>query len=488
MMTCGKLSRLAPRLAIPALLVTAAVALRPVDATAWGLTAHRWVALRAAEIAEPRCRMLVRRHGAELAARAVEPDTVLRVRLGREEEVRHFLDLDHYGAPPFRALPRVYAEAVRRFGREEVERQGTLPWHGASLVGRLERDIRGGDWHAARVTAGYLAHYAADATMPLHATENHDGQRTGQRGLHRRIEANLVGAHLGRYVERALRTPTRKPIPPVQSEKALFAALEDSYAAVAAVLAADRAARRGTHVGTALYYRRLDADLHAVLGDRLGAAAALTAALWEGACGGGQGPVSSAQPRQRRAERCERPGVEEHETRLGEGPGVTLEMVRGRRERDRGGLVERVAVDAGRYRREGDRPQAAGACEVEAVLVAGGQQTRHFGLAAVDRTDRVDDPARWQATAGGDHGVSRRQAVGPFLCTDLAACCEDLRPALAMDRAVHPAAAEQAPVGGVHDRIDLDLGEITLLENESATSDLLRRDARHAANDSRDPS
>jgi hypothetical protein len=265
-------------------LFVAAPVLRPPPAAAWGLRAHRWVAMRAAEIAEPRCSMLVRGHSAELGAYAVEPDTVLRARLGRGEEVRHFLDLDHYGAPPFRVLPRVYAEAVRRFGREALEREGTLPWHSGTLARRLEREIHRGDWSAGRVTAGYLAHYAADSTMPLHATQNHDGQLTRQRGLHQRIEATLVDGHLGRYIERALRTPLRAPIATKRSEAALFAALEDSYAAVAPVLAADRAARRRTRVGSGLYYRRLDADLRARLGDRLGAAAALTAALWEGAC------------------------------------------------------------------------------------------------------------------------------------------------------------------------------------------------------------
>lgn len=284
----------AARLVIPALL--AVVPLRPLKAGAWGLAAHRWVAMRAVEIAEPACRALVHGHGAELAAHAVEPDTVLRASLGHEEEGHHFLDFDHYGAPPFRALPRAYSDAVRRFGRAAVEREGILPWHGGSLARQLAREIHRGEWSEARVTAGYLAHYAADATMPLHATENHDGQLTRQRGLHQRIETVLVDEHLGRYVERALGTRRWMPIAPEQSEAALFAALEDSYAAVAPVLSADRAARRHTRLGSPLYYRRLDADLRAVLGDRLGAAAALTAALWEGACAGRGEDATAASP------------------------------------------------------------------------------------------------------------------------------------------------------------------------------------------------
>jgi hypothetical protein len=270
--------RSAPVVAL-ALLVAA-----PSAAPGWGLSTHRWVAARAAELVDSRCPALGRGHGAALAAYAVEPDTVLKPRLGDEEETRHYVNLDHYGGPPFRALPRDHAAALRRHGRKTLARQGTLPWHGEMLARRLAREIGRGDERAARVSAGHLAHYAADATMPLHATANYDGQRSGQRGLHARVESRLVDDHLGRYVARASRVARRRPIAPDASAGALFAALEDSYDAVSAVLQADRVARRGTRAGSRLYYRRLDVELGELLATRIGAAAALTAALWEGAC------------------------------------------------------------------------------------------------------------------------------------------------------------------------------------------------------------
>ena len=46
----------------------------------------------------------------------------------------------------------------------------------------------------------------------------------------------------------------------------------------------NRDAARGTKPGSPLYYRRLHADLVDLVADQLGAAAVLTAALWEGAC------------------------------------------------------------------------------------------------------------------------------------------------------------------------------------------------------------
>jgi hypothetical protein len=121
--------------------------------------------------------------------------------------------------------------------------------------------------------------------MPLHATEDHDGRGTGQAGIHRRIEARLVDADLGEYTRRAARVLVRRrPIAAEGAVGALFAALEQSYGEIAPLLTADRAARRATRVGSRLYYRRLHAQMVDRLAAQIGAAAALTAALWEGAC------------------------------------------------------------------------------------------------------------------------------------------------------------------------------------------------------------
>jgi hypothetical protein len=267
----------------------------PRSAGAWGLEAHRWIAFRAAALT--RCRPLVDGHEREIAGLALQPDTVLKPRDGAVEETRHFLDLDAYGAPPFAALPRDEAEALQRYGRATIERNGVLPWHGGRLARALAAAIGRGDWSDARRTAGYLAHYAGDATMPLHATANYDGQHTGQRGLHQRIEARLVDDRLAAFTRDAGRIGRGRPILPEAASSALFGALAASYDAVGPVLAADRAARRGTRVSSALYYRRLDADLHALLAARLGAAAALTAALWDGACSEGEAAGSAGDGR-----------------------------------------------------------------------------------------------------------------------------------------------------------------------------------------------
>ena len=42
------------------------------------------------------------------------------------------------------------------------------------------------------MAAAYLSHFVADTTMPLHTTRNYDGQLTGNNGIHRRIEVEIV--------------------------------------------------------------------------------------------------------------------------------------------------------------------------------------------------------------------------------------------------------------------------------------------------------
>lgn len=283
---------------IATLLAALALLGAPRAAAAWGLASHRWIATQAADLVAGSCPQLARAPRSVLADAAVAPDTVLKRREGRREGVRHFLNLDHYGPPPFRALPRDRHAAEAKFGRGTVEREGTLPWHGATVARRLREELARGDVASAVVTAGHLAHYAADATMPLHATINHDGERTGQRGLHRRVEARLVDGDLGEYTRRTWKVDRRRPIAPDGAAGALFAALEQGYDRLPAVLAADRNARRDTKVGSRLYYRRLHADLADVLAEQLGAAVVLTAALWEGACA--PSPPAGRRPDRRR--------------------------------------------------------------------------------------------------------------------------------------------------------------------------------------------
>lgn len=260
-------------------LLVGATALVPQRATAWGLASHRMVEKQAIEILPDPLRSALRARARQISDWAVEPDTVLRERDGRREAVKHFLDLDLYGRPPFPGLPRSYRAAVARFGAEVVRERGTLPWTIEQTHARLVRELRARDWPRALQTAAYGGHYVADATMPLHAVSDYDGQASGSPGIHKAVEHDLVDAHLARFVGRV-----RRAVQPVRAADyapgRAFDVLAESYAAAPELIDAAHRARRLGEVGSQAYVEALDRDAGSLVAGRLARAVQLLGAYW----------------------------------------------------------------------------------------------------------------------------------------------------------------------------------------------------------------
>jgi len=246
---------------------------------AWGLATHRAVVEVAIETLPEPLRRHFHAHRGELSDWVVEPDTVLKERHGRSEAVKHFIDLDLYGVPPFPELPRSHRAAVRRFGRAVVEERGIVPWTIEQEHDRLSRELRAGEWHAALRTAAYAGHYVADATMPLHAVSDYDGQKSGSPGVHKAVEHDLVDARLDDY-RRAMRAK-RKPANAARyGTDRVFEALIESFMAAPLLLAADRDARAAGSPGSAAYLERLNRETEKLIAERLARAVELLGALW----------------------------------------------------------------------------------------------------------------------------------------------------------------------------------------------------------------
>jgi hypothetical protein len=251
----------------------------PSTVWAWGFATHRAVVEVAIETLPDPLRGYFRAHRVELTDWVVEPDTVLKERYGRSETVKHFIDLDLYGVPPFTELPRSYRAAVRRFGRSVVEERGIVPWTIEQEHGRLARELRAGDWQAALRTAAYAAHYVADATMPLHAVSDYDGQKSGSPGVHKAVEHDLVDARLDDYW-RAMRATMKPASVASYGSDRVFEALTESFAAAPQLLAADREARAAGPLGSPAYLERLNRKSEKLIATRLARAVELLGALW----------------------------------------------------------------------------------------------------------------------------------------------------------------------------------------------------------------
>src|SRR5947207_5313404 len=156
----------------------------PVPAGAWGFAGHRLVARKALGTLPAPLRTVLEANADYLVEQAINPD-LQRLDAGDPD---HFLDMEVLGSYPFGDVPRAEAEYLAKKGKEAAAK-GRVPWKIDEVYRGLVDAFRRGDQPRALERAGTLCHFIADAHVPLHATENHDGQLTGQRGLHARWES-----------------------------------------------------------------------------------------------------------------------------------------------------------------------------------------------------------------------------------------------------------------------------------------------------------
>ncbi|HEU4555170.1 MAG TPA: zinc dependent phospholipase C family protein [Chitinophaga sp.] len=163
--------------------------LLPCRLNGWGFFAHQRINRLAVFSLPPEMLVFYKPHLEFIAQHATDPDKRRYVVLA--EGPRHYIDIDHYGPPPFDSLPRSWQEAVARYTEDTLRQHGILPWHIPRMVARLTKAFAEKD--AARILklSADLGHYMADAYVPLHASSNHNGQFTGQQGIHGLWESRI---------------------------------------------------------------------------------------------------------------------------------------------------------------------------------------------------------------------------------------------------------------------------------------------------------
>ena len=117
-----------------------------------------------------------------LTKHATDPDT--RRNVVAAEAPRHYIDLDHYGAHPFDSLPRRWKDAVKKFGEDSLNAYGIVPWYVETMMYRLTQAFKDGNIDRILYLSANIGHYIEDAHVPLHTTENYNGQLTNQVGIH----------------------------------------------------------------------------------------------------------------------------------------------------------------------------------------------------------------------------------------------------------------------------------------------------------------
>lgn len=123
---------------------------------------------------------------------AVDPD---KRRYAVEGEApRHYIDIDHYvhdGGDPFEVVPRKWNDAVEKFTEDTLQAYGIVPWHVNLMMIKLTKAFEAKDVDRILKLSADIGHYIGDSHVPLHTTENYNGQLTGQRGIHGFWESRL---------------------------------------------------------------------------------------------------------------------------------------------------------------------------------------------------------------------------------------------------------------------------------------------------------
>jgi len=254
---------------------------------AWGPAGHRWITNRAIDNLEGRFQELSSKHRSTIVRQTMDPD--YRKDQDPEEPSRHFIDLEPYGEFPFSDMDLNYDRLVARWGKEKVEKNGTLLWAVQRTFEKLVEAFQSQNLEQILLYSADLSHYLGDLHQPFHTTENFDGQLTGQLGIHSRFENDLVNLYLEQV---SFSKAAPNDLGPVMGQ--LHDVAVESYQWVDNILLADRrvvselAMDRTPYQGKAnkgkkypdQYFRRMFDEVGGVLENRLNQAAYRVASLW----------------------------------------------------------------------------------------------------------------------------------------------------------------------------------------------------------------
>jgi hypothetical protein len=101
-----------------------------------------------------------------------------------EEGPRHYIDIDNYGKYPYDSLPRRWTDAVAKFTEDSLNANGIVPWWVQTMLYKLTDAFKEKNQAKILKLSAEIGHYIADAHVPLHASSNHNGQYTNQKGIH----------------------------------------------------------------------------------------------------------------------------------------------------------------------------------------------------------------------------------------------------------------------------------------------------------------
>ena len=112
----------------------------------------------------------------------------------KDEKPKHYMDMENYSF-----LPLSYQEAQAHYGAEHIYKNGNAFWNIPVLYKQLIQAFKRKHYKRIVKISSELGHYLADISVPLHTTENYNGQLSGQDGVHALWETSLPKSFYEHY-------------------------------------------------------------------------------------------------------------------------------------------------------------------------------------------------------------------------------------------------------------------------------------------------
>ncbi len=170
-------------------LIITMILICPTFSQGWGFFAHKKINRLAVFTLPTEMLGFYKYHIQYLTVKSVNPD--MRRYIDKMEAPRHYIDLDVYGDSALYQMPRYWDDAVVRYTEDTLQAYGIVPYHIKRITWGLIQAFKDRKSDQILRLSADLGHYIADAHVPLHTTENYNGQLSGQLGIHGLWESRL---------------------------------------------------------------------------------------------------------------------------------------------------------------------------------------------------------------------------------------------------------------------------------------------------------
>ncbi|TCD11100.1 S1/P1 Nuclease [Pedobacter frigidisoli] len=156
--------------------------------TSWGFFAHQRINNLAIFTLPTGMIGFYKKNIKYITEHAVDPDK--RRYADTLEAPRHYLDVENY-EKDIDSIPEKYNDALAKYGLKHLNANGIVPWQIQRTYYSLVKAFKTRDSIKILKYSADLGHYLGDAHVPLHTTNNHNGQLTNQVGIHAFWESRL---------------------------------------------------------------------------------------------------------------------------------------------------------------------------------------------------------------------------------------------------------------------------------------------------------